>query len=267
MNKFFTDNKYAMSWGILGVVIVAVFASIFLITKTVNEVKKFGANDNPYYNSVSMTGKGEVVAVADIANFNFSVMETSESVESAQKMATEKINKALDYLKSKGVEEKDIKTTSYNINPKYDWIQGPCTQYRCEPGQSKLIGYDVSQNIDVKVRDTSKAGELLAGIGAVGISNVSGLQFTIDDEETLKAEARALAIADARSKVDAIAKDLGVRVVRVISFNEDEAYPMPDYGEGMGGEYNMAKSASVAPQLPSGENKITSRVYVSFEIR
>jgi len=267
MKNFFADNKYATSWGILGLITLSVFGSIFLITKTVDEAKKIGQNDNPYYNSISVDGTGEVVALPDVASFNFSVNETSESVDSAQKLATEKNNKALDYLKSQGIEEKDIKTTSYNINPKYEWQQVPSTPGIYNPGKNVLIGYEVTQNTDVKVRDTKKAGEILAGIGGIGISNVSGLQFKVDDDEALKAEARAKAINDSKKKASEIAKSLGVKIVRTISFYENTDQPYYGDAMGMGGGMMEAKVASVAPQLPTGENKIVSKVSVTYEIK
>jgi hypothetical protein len=268
MKKFFADDKHAVSWGILGLIVLSIFGSLFLIAKIATEVKTLGQNGNPYYNSVSMSGEGEVVAIPDVATFNFGVDETSESVDSAQKMATDKINKALDYLKSKGIEDKDIKTTSYNVNPRYEWKQGICNETYCDNGKNELIGYQVTQNVDVKVRDTTKAGEFLAGIGSFGISNVSGLSFKVDDDEALKSEARAKAIADAKNKIDAVAKELGVKVTRVISFYEETEQPYYG-GYGMGGDMMESKAydTAVAPQLPAGENKITSRVSVTYEIK
>lgn len=266
IQKFFADNKYATSWGILSLIVLAVFGSLFLITKTIDQAKKIGQNDNPYYNSINMSGVGEVVAIPDVASFNFAVNESALKVEDAQKVATEKINKALDYLKTQGIEERDIKTTSYNVNPKYEWKQGVCNEMMCDSGKSVLVGYEVTQNVDVKVRDTSKAGEILAGIGSLGISNVSSLQFKVDDDEALKAEARAKAIADAKKKVESVAKDLGVKIVKVISYYEED-YGTPYYDSYMGGDMMMEKAALAAPQLPTGENKITSRVSVTFEIK
>lgn len=267
MQKFFTDNKYAVACGIFGIIVLSAVGSLFLAVKTIDQIKKIGQNDNPYYNSVSMNGVGEVVAIPDVASFNFAVNESALKVEDAQKVATEKMNKALDYLKAQGIEERDVKTTSYNINPKYEWKQGICNENFCDSGKSVLVGYEVSQNVDVKVRDTAKAGEILSGIGALGISNVSSLQFKVDDDEALKAEARTKAIADAKKKVESVAKDLGVKVVRVISFYEETENPPYYGGYGMGGDMMMEKAASVAPQLPTGENKITSRVSVTFEIK
>jgi uncharacterized protein YggE len=158
---------------------------------------------------------------------------------------------------------------SYNrsdVNPKYEWKQGICNQNFCDGGKSVLTGYEVSQNIDVKVRDTSKAGEILSGIGSIGISNVSGLKFTVDDDEALKNEARAKAIEDAKLKAELVAKNLGVKLVKVISYYEENDQPVYD-GYGRGGDMVEAKAVSVAPEIPTGENKIISKVSVTFEIK
>jgi uncharacterized protein len=268
MKKFFTDNKYALAWGILSLIVLASFGSIFLIAKTIDQIKQYDKNDNPYNNAITMDGIGEVVALPDVASFNFSISETSESVDSAQKLATEKTNKALDYLRSQGIDDKDIKTTSYNINPKYEWQQSVDRELGIyNPGKNILVGYEVTQNTDVVIRDTSKAGEILAGIGGIGISNVSGLQFKVDDDEALKTEARAKAIKNAKQKVSEVAKALDVKVVRVISFYENTDQPIPYGGYGMGGDMMESKVSSVAPEISTGENKIISKVSVTFEIK
>jgi len=268
MSKFFNDTKYAISWGILGIVILSVLGSVFLLTKTFSVLEKI---DNPqgYPNTISVTGLGEIVTIPDIATFNFSVVETSEDVSSAQSLATEKTNKVLDFLTESGIEENDIKTTSYNVYPKYEWIQPVCiSEINCPRGENKLVGYEVNQTIRVKVRETENAGGILSGIGNLEVSNVSGLNFEVDDEETLKAEARSMAIDDAQEKAQKLADDLGVKLGDAMNFNEDMGYDMPyrSFDEssayGMGGD-----SFKASPRIPSGENTITRTVYITYEIK
>jgi uncharacterized protein YggE len=122
----------------------------------------------------------------------------------------------------------------------------------------------------VKVKDTKKAGELLSGVGSKGASDVSGLSFTIEDEDKLKAEAREKAIAEAKAKADVLAQSLGVSVIRVTGFYEDSGGYQPPIAYGMGGDMavrNMAQEAKAAPELPAGENKIVSNVSITYEIR
>ncbi len=220
-------------------------------------------------NTITVSGQGEVFAVPDRATFTVTVREEAVEVADAQDKATEKINAIISYLKGAGVEEKDIKTVSYNVNPKYEWEQRACAANGyCPPGNQKLVGFEVWQTLEVKVQDPKKAGELLTGVGGKGASEVSSLSFTIEDEDALKADARAEAIGDARTKAAELAKQLNVSLVRIVGFYEDTGgYPTPYYF-GKGGDVAMsAEAVRVAPELPAGENKITSNVNVTYEIR
>lgn len=215
---------------------------------------------------INVTGNGEAVAVPDIASFTFSVRAEADTASAAQEESAAAINEITTYLKDQGIEETDIKTAYYNVNPVYEWTGTVCrSDGYCPPGEQILRGYEANQTIEVKVRDTSKAGELISGVGSRGATNVSGVQFTIDDEEAIKAEAREQAIADAQAKAEKLAEDLDVHIVRMTGFWENE-YPQPYYG-GYGMESAvMSKDASVTPDLPTGENTVTVQVNLSFEV-
>ena len=99
---------------------------------------------------------------------------------------------------------------------------------------------------------------------------MSGLSFTIDDEDELRAEARADAIEDAEGKADELAAQLGVTLVRIVGFSEDGNgyYPAPYLKrEVMTMAADSAVGGAVAPELPMGENKIQSNVTITYEIR
>lgn len=220
-------------------------------------------------NTITVSGYGESYSTPDIATFSFSVVSEKSTVAAAQDDATAKANATLAYLKSAGVAEKDIQTSGYSINPQYDYVQTVCSGGYCPGGKQVLRGYEVRQTTTVKVRDTAKAGDLLAGVGDKGATEVSGLQFTFDDPQQGQLEARGKAIADAKDKVDELAKQLGVSIVRVVSFNESSGgYPTP-YAYGRGGVANMAmdSKAEVAPQISVGQNQVSSSVSVTYEIR
>ncbi len=237
---------------------VGIFLIIFLAVISIKELKSISyvGKDTQTISTISVNGKGEAVSIPDIASFSFSVTENAKTVKEAQDKATTKINTALTAVKAGGVAEKDIKTLSYSINPHYDYIQIRSVQN----------GYDVSQTIEVKVRDLAKAGDLFNSIGTAGVQNVNGLSFSIDDIDSVKAIARADAIAKAQAQAKKIAKDLGVSLVRIMSFNDssNEVYPMYSAMDSGG---IMGMKASVAPQIPTGEQKITSNVSITYEIR
>lgn len=248
--------------------------ALFLLIQSVKALKEFRyvGSGVSASNTISVSGMGEVFAVPDRATFTVTVREEAKEVADAQEAATEKSNAIIDYLKGEGVEEKDIKTVSYNVNPKYEYSQGVCTQYSCPPSKQTLVGFEVYQSLEVKVQDPKKAGDLLSGVGGKGASEVSGLSFTIEDEDQLKTEAREMAIAEAREKADELANQLEVNVVRVVGFYEDSGGYYPYYGKG-GVATDMAMSersvaqAAPAPELPAGENKIVSNVQITYEIR
>jgi uncharacterized protein YggE len=107
----------------------------------------------------------------------------------------------------------------------------------------------------------------LAGIGGKGATEVSGLQFTFDDPQQGQLEARAEAIADAKAKANELAKQLGVSIVRVVSFNESSGgAPVPMYAKMLDSAAGNAVAQS-APELSVGQNKTSSNVSVTYEIR
>jgi len=251
--------------------IVLWLLAAFLLVQTINAVKEFRfiGGGVPVSNVISVNGEGEVFAVPDIATFSFSVIEERDTANAAQDAAAAKINRVLEFVRGEGVEEEDIKTTSFNLYPRYEFKRKVSVNENLLPPERErvLVGFEVNQTVVVKVRDTKKAGALIAGVGELGVSNISGLQFTIDDEEDLMREARSLAIEDAKQKAHELAKDLGVSLMRVVSFSE---YGSPIYAQ----RFDVAESAialgvggGAVPELPTGENRIVSTVTITYEIR
>lgn len=247
-------------------VLVGALLVVFLAVKTVGEAKGLsyiGRGEYPT-NTITVSGKGEVIATPDIASFSFTVSEEGADVATAQKEATDKMNAILAYIEEQGVEDKDVKTSSYSIYPRYEWRNA--SMYNS--GTQYLAAYVVSQSIEIKVRDLEKAGTLLAGIGEYGADNVSGLNFTVDAQDELVRDARADAIKDARDQAKVLADSLGVRLGHIVSFNESGPYPYPMYSVRSEAAYGMGGDMMVkSPELPAGENKITSNVTITYEIK
>lgn len=242
--------------------------SIYFVVKLVNEVRAgqyIGTKDTP--STITVSGDGEVFAVPDIAMISFTARGEGSTTKIAQTKQAEVVNKALAYLKDQGIAEKDIKTSNYWSQPKYDYSSAICTSSYCPRSQPKIIGYEASQTVEVKVRDIDTVGDLLTGLGTNGVTEISGPNFSIENEDGLKDEARAMAIDKARAKAEKLAKDLGVDLVRVINFQEsgNGYYPMM-YDKAMNTSA-MAGAPESAPSIPTGENKINVNVTISYEIR
>ena len=127
-----------------------------------------------------------------------------------------------------------------------------------------LSGYEVNQSIEVKVRDTGKAGDLLTGIGEIGVSNVSGLQFTFDDEDKFIEEARKLAIEDAKEKAKRLGRDVGVRLGKIV--NVVSSTNQPYFMRSMTASLESKTTDAVPPtEITPGESTVNIGVTIYYE--
>ena len=267
MNGELLDQKKKL---MMTLVAVGVVLALFLAVKTLEEIKGYGliGKDIPAQTTISVSGKGEITVIPDIATVSFSVTTEAAIVSDAQESATKKMNAAIAAVRGFGIEEKDIKTTGYNISPRYEYskIGVPCTEWGCPPGKQILTGYQVSQNVSVKIRKIADAGKILSKLGETGVSDISGLTFSIDKEDVAKNDARGKAIDDAQAKAKVLAKQLGVSLVRVVSFSESGNYPIY-YAKGAALGMGGSDASAPVPEIPVGENTITSNVTITYEIR
>lgn len=215
---------------------------------------------------ISVSGEGKVSARPDVATIVASIVSQGEYLKDVQSANSQKSNALVAYLKSVGVKEEDIKTVSYVIEPQYRYPQ-PCpygSVCPVEQTQTKIIGYLIRNAYGIKVRDLAKAGDVLAGVVGAGANDVSGIQFTIDQPDQLKAEARKKAIDDARAKAEKLAHDLGRGLGPIVNFSESGSQP-PIYFE------RAAPSAqgggAPAPAVAPGENEIVVDVSITYEFR
>jgi len=253
-----------------------IVVSIFFVIKAVAEFEALdyiGGNPSNAA-SVSVSGKADIMAIPDIATFSFTGRNEAKTVSLAQEKTTVSVNKAIDFLKKSGVEEKDIKTSGYNVYPKYSYTPCvyvpsydgsvvPCSSY----GKQVLVGYEVSESVDVKVRKIDDAGKLLTGVTDSGITEVSSLSLQNENHDDLVKQARSKAIADAKIQAKKLASDLGVKLVRILSYSDGgQGYPVY-YERAMLSSKASGDNSAQAPTISPGENKITSNVTITYEIK
>lgn len=245
---------------------------VFFVVVAVVFLTGFKQDDNKQENTISFSGHGEVTAVPDIANVYFTINKEAKTVKEAQALVATVEKSSLDFLKANGVAEKDIKTANASFNPKYEYkydtkVIVPCTQYNCPPpsGKNVITGYEATESITVKVRNTDDVGKIMQGLGTLGVSDLSGPNFAIDNEDGLKASARKNAIDDAKAKAEVLAKDLGIHLGKITSFSESGNYPVPMYSAKM--MDNAVSNVAAPAQIPKGENTISSDVTITYEIR
>ena len=249
---------------------LAISLSVLALTYAYGEVKSW-SNPATLGATITVTGTGEATAIPDIATISFTIREVAKTVPEAQKLVEAKANPALDGLSKTGVASKDIKTLSYTVNPKYEYDNSsvmacPMGSY-CQPKQ-KLVGYEVAQTTQVKVRKIDTAGEAVAVIGENKISEMNGPDFEVDDIEGVKAEAKEAAIKDAREKARKTASSLGVSLGRITGFNEDGGYnPSPMLMRAEVSSYGMAKDSLQSVSIPQGETLLKTNVSITYELK
>lgn len=270
-NELLGSKRSAILTALLALLVLG---SLFLVAKTIGEFKRVGTIGDGIApsNTITVSGIGEEFAVPDLAVITFDVNQEAKTVADAQKVVNTKMEAITAYLKTAGIAEKDIRTVGYNIYPRYEYQKsGTASSFYPYPpeGRQVLVGYNVTQSTEIKVRKTEDASNILNELGNQKVTNLSGLQLTIDDEEAVKDEARDNAIEDAKDKAQVLANQLGVRLGKIVSFSESGNYPM--YFKGYARDAAMGSAApevsNQAGVISSGENKIVSNVTITFEIK
>lgn len=260
MNTYFSET-YAK----LLVSLTLVAAIVALVSYAVVNFERSATSD--YEATISVTGEGEVLAIPDVGQFSFSVAAEADTAAAAQEASGTAINEILAYLREQGIEDKDIKTENYNLYPRYRFEERICPMGSyCPPGERVQDGFEVSQTIMVKVRETDRAGEIIAGVGERGATNISRLNFIIDDIESLQVEAREQAIEDAQEKAERLAKQLGVKLTRIVSFYEDSGY-QPYFNERVMMAADSAEAGFGGAEMPRGEESTKISVNITYEIK
>lgn len=263
MNDTFHEilNTNGIRIALIGVLSIL---SLFLLAETIHTASNFSRSSMPATDTVTVQGSGQATLPPDVARVSFTVENTALTVAKAQEATTKQSKSALTFVKEKGVAEKDIKTLSYNIFPKYEYTYGSCQSPFCDR-TPQMVGYTVSETIQVTIHDLSLAGEIIGGLGETGVQNLSGPSFALDDATAGYNAARADAIQKAKAQAKLLEKQLGVSLGKIVNFSESSGgYPYPTmYGLAMGGEMKD----SSAPNIQSGENTYTASVSITYEIR
>lgn len=216
--------------------------------------------NNIYPETVSITGEGKASVAPDIATVNLGIITEGNKVETIVQTNTEKMNAVLADIKALGIEEKDIKTKSYSLQPRYEWT---------ETGARIPRGYTLTQTIEVKIRDFAKIGNVLEIASSKGVNNIGDLQFTIDDLEKAKSIAREKAIANAKEKAKLISQQTGLKFKKITGIYEDTgAYPYSTYdSSSMGAGMSAKELSSVAPTIQTGEQEVTVKITLNYRTK
>jgi len=248
--------KNYLAGTIILALLVFAFASLYFVLS-------YAKNAQPAsFRSFTVTGEGSITAIPDIVQFSLGVITQGDTnLAATQQSNTEKANAAIAFLKEQGVEQKDITTKNYSVEPRYQYYNCSRGDTLCPPPD--IVGYTVSQTVQVKVRDFNIIGELLSGVIEKGANTVSQLSFTIDDSTQIQNEARGKAVDQAKDKAQALAKAGGFRVGRLLSIQEGTILsPRYDFAA-----LEVQRAGVPAPSIEPGSQDVKISVTLTYEIK
>lgn len=206
---------------------------------------------------LDISATGEVTRVPDIAIISAGVVSRSGTATAALQDAADRMTRVLAALKRAGVEDRDIQTSSVNLNAEYRYPENQAPQ---------LVGYTASNTVTIRFRDIRNSGKILDALVAQGANQINGPSLTIDKPEAALDEARAKAIAAGRARAELYARGLGMRVARVVAVSESGGYavppPAPPPVPMMARAYERDSTA-----IQPGEQKLQVSVAMTFELQ
>ena len=206
---------------------------------------------------IFVNGSGKISVEPDLGIINLGVSKTDKTVSKARKAAAVAMNAVMKAVKKSGVAEKDIKTQHFGIQPEYRWTQN----------KQEFVGYKVSNNISVKVRDLDNIGGLIDEVADAGgdLIRLNGISFTIEDTNQLAIEARELAVKDAIAKAKQFASLTDVTLGKLIYITETGSNTPIPMLKTAGMAFSEAGDISSSP-ISEGEVEIVIRVQAVFGI-
>ena len=254
-----TGKKYF--WIFLDILLVGLIINVFFfVMPTLDRV----GESQPPVRTISVNAEGKTTVKPDIAQFSFSVVTEGPDLVKITSENNKQVEDAIKFVKSEGVKSDDIKTTQYNLQPKYE--------YNKERRRSYISGYELTQTVFVKIRELDKnigeVSKILGRLPELGINQISGVSFTVDDPDKFMNEARADAYKKAKDKAEFMAKSAGVGLGRVINVNEYGApiFYGPYAKMGMGGADMAAAPSAIAPVEP-GSEELTIQVSITYALK
>src|ERR1035437_462876 len=258
--------------------LVFFFFGLFIYTKLAGPIPFYITSVNTTKTDLfNVDGTGTATAVPDTGVVNLGITQTSATVTDAQSKTNGIANKLITDIKKLGITEKDIKTTNYSVNPNYGTNPIPLVpnqpqtmMYPIQPpsggSEQQIIGYTVTQNLEIDVTQMDKTNKVIDTATADGANLVNQVSFSFSDEmkAQLENKARADAIKEAKQKAQDIAGLSGInlgRLINVVESNQIRPWPMAYMG--------VSKSTTDQAQPPTnvtpGENTVSITVTLSYE--
>lgn len=209
--------------------------------------------------TITVQGEGSVSAKPDTASVNAGVLAEAKTAREALTANTEKMTKVFEAIRKAGIKEEDIRTSGFSINAKYSHSPRKPDGTQEDP---KIVGYRASNNVTVIIRDLDNVGGVLDELVTAGANNVNGVNFFIENPQSLMDDARRIAVEDALRRATILAGTAGANLGPVMTISENGGYrPQPMMMRSMAME-----DAGAAVPVAAGTQEIRSNVNIVIEL-
>ncbi len=198
---------------------------------------------------LTVTGDASVAVAPDTAVMRIGVTSQAKTAREASAANASQMTSVLTAIKETGIADRDVQTSRLSLQPQYDPNKN---------GTARLLGFQVTNQVTIRIRDTDKLPAVLDRAIAAGANEMSGIEFIVSEQSKLLDQARDDAIADARRKAELYAKAAGVKLGKVVAISEEGANPPAR-------PVMQAMRSGAVPVAP-GEQILRASVGVSYEI-
>ena len=209
----------------LCVIVIGLVTSIILTSNTIfaenTSMTSTSQTQTEEFTTLSIVGVGQVYYTPDEAIVTFRALGQGDTAEEALNISASKASAIISALKDLGIEDKDIKTSGIHVSPRYDFEVKP----------PKIVGYEATYTIVVRIRDIDLVGKAIDAAFSAGADGMYGVQFTVSDEKKAELMQQAIkaAVEDADEKAKIIADSLGMKIVGIksVSLSSQPIVPIP----------------------------------------
>ena len=231
---------------------------IGLMATSLIALPAYAEEPKPGVISVSATGTASVAP--DMAIINLAVVREAKTAREALSENNKAMAAVLAAMKAEGIEDRDLQTSNFNIQPRYFY---PQRQSNGEQKPPRITGYIVSNALTVRIRDLSRVGAVLDQSVSLGVNSGGNINFTSENPDETLQSARKNAMQKAIAKATTLVEAAGVSLGRITSISEQGGHrpPVPR---------KLARASIAADEaavpVASGENSYTVTVNVTWEL-
>lgn len=249
-----TQDKRLFGLVLILVLVVALLAGFSIYTSYMKPQYVGVPSTGSQQNAISVSGTGVVSMVPDIGWFTASVVTQAATAAQAVQQNNDAMSKVVSALRQAGIAEKDIKTVEFSLNPTYQDLRDPTRP-------PMIVGYSMRQSVRVTVNDVTLLGKMLDLAISNGANAMSGIYFGLSDAKAKQAQSEALdlAVKDANTKAEAIAKAAGVTLIGPISINFGSSYQPVGV--------SLARTEAAEAPIMTGQLEYTVNVQISYAFR